>query len=357
MKTKIIEMVNSYDELAKLRGTDTIYKVKGKDLIFICKNNNINMYGNQETCARQGQQYGSPRVHLCLMCLFNSWWNIYSPMAFYEINDLKYKKSEIEDDFLLSMVNKAIECKSLNAPQMLKELSGKLDCLNKDQEFGVELEIESSDDKDYGVTFLKIHQIIGNLVYDVCGDSSVRGGTEIRFNYTNLNEWVNSKISDVLSWLKKDKFNNRTGTAGMHIHMSYGSEALTRVAAYKFVENLDDFKKILYPICARKAKVAGVERTKDYGRYGLGNNMTRGFTKHKTFELRCFEATLNPDVFKARLKFAKYLFDFLITELPMDDFFKAMTKEDKDNYKLLLTKENPHVFGPSKEEMLKLLYA
>lgn len=222
---------------------------------------------------------------------------------------------------------------------------------------GVELELESysgGSDKREALSAWLCGRC-AKLVYSVTTDSSVLGGTELRFSHPTLKRWSATTVDKILSKAKDLKFVTERGTAGMHIHMSFAKRALAPRIAVRFENNLDTMKKILYPICARGAVVgSNIKRTEN--RYGLGSNMTRGFTQHETFELRIWEATTNTAVFMARVKFADYFARFMASDTPIKAFFKNMDDENKRNYEFLLRTENPHVFGCGLDNALKMLY-
>lgn len=223
----------------------------------------------------------------------------------------------------------------------------------KKVDLGVELEIEHTKPDQQSMIMRALNGLIGNMVDMAVHDGSVRGGHEIRFNYGPLSQWQKTDITGVMKWLKGAKFNNRTSTAGMHIHMSTDTIEATRFAAERCKACKKQILDILYPICGRKAKVRGVVRLDN--RYGIDKDFTRGFTSHKTLEIRVFEATLNPKVFMARLKFCDYFMRFLCTNMPFSEFFNQMSLKDKQNYAYLVKTNNQHAFGMGKDAALKRL--
>lgn len=222
---------------------------------------------------------------------------------------------------------------------------------------GVELELESYSD---GLSKREalLNWLCGRcakLVYSVTTDGSVMGGTELRFSHPTLKRWSAITVDKILRKAKDLGFVTEKGTAGMHIHMSFAKKDLGMRIAYRFSKDIKTMKKILYPICARGEAVgSSINRTEN--RYGLGHNMTRGFTRHETFELRIWEATMNPAVFMARVKFADYFARFMASDTPLEAFFQKMDDENKKNYEFLLRTENPHVFGCGLEDALTMLY-
>lgn len=222
-------------------------------------------------------------------------------------------------------------------------------------DMGAELEIEQKQFITSNLrTLLEQNLLDAGFAFidQVVYDGSVRGNLEFRMGHTILPMWRYDKIVDFMAELKRLSMNNRTHTAGMHVHMSAPSKLATYVAAQRLVQNKEAAQKVLYPICGRHSTVRG---TQPSIRYGMGNDITRGYTRHQTLELRVFEATTNPDVFYGRLKFCEYFFKFLLKDLPFEDFFKHMSKEDKDNYAFLVRTGNPHAFGMGKRAALKML--
>lgn len=241
---------------------------------------------------------------------------------------------------------------STNNAEHVKELMEDIHKGRDRVELGVELELES-ETGGYKRARSIIVDILGDLLEGVVTDGSVDGGTEIRFSHPELKDWDKEKIKKALAALRKEKFNHKNGTAGMHIHMSSLSPIATRRAQVRCNENSTRIKEILYPICARPAYIRGEKQLT--GRYGLGYNFARIFSRRGTLEIRVWEATTNPRVFMARLKFADYFFRFLMTDLPFTKFFSSMTKRQKQNYAFLVKTQNPHAFGMGKDAALALL--
>lgn len=220
-------------------------------------------------------------------------------------------------------------------------------------DLGVELEVEHRTRYQQSAVQSALSKIIGDMVDMVVSDGSVRGGHEIRFSHGTLSKWKETDVKGVMKWLRDKHFNNRTSTAGMHIHMSTDSIEATKYATRRCCFCKNAILDILYPICGRKAKIRGTVRLKH--RYGIGSDFTRGFTRHNTLEIRVWEATLNPKVFTARLKFADYFMRFLCSEMPFSEFFNNMTLAEKKNYAYLVKTNNQHAFGMGKEAALKQL--
>lgn len=270
--------------------------------------------------------------HSVLRNIYNSCWGLYYPRDLLKVHNASPATSGRVNVFIAQ----------------LKDMDKKANNV----ELGVELELES---KDCGCARARnvITEILGPMLESVVSDDSVYGGTEIRFSHPELKDWDKEKVKAALAALRKAKFNHKNGTAGMHIHMSSGSQHATRRAQERCELHSSQIKEILYPICARPAYIRGEKRLTD--RYGLGRNFARIFSRRGTLEIRVWEATTNPRVFMARLKFADYFFRFLMSDLSFDKFFSQMTKRQKQNYAFLVKTQNPHAFGMGKDAALALL--
>lgn len=332
---------NYKDYKKVIQGQDLVF-VRGIKLCFMRNGSCLVAYGNYVDPSLCGSRAEPIELHdyLC-KANYTWWWSVFNEHDFGKVSSISYKPDS--DTNYAKMVS---EINDLINPAFVED---------KDvPQYGVELELESAERPIFSTVFDKIYRQANHLIDCVTSDGSVRGGTEIRWNHPTLKNWDKDAIKAVMKELKAMHFNNKTGTAGMHIHMSVAKSELTRKVARKFCANLDKMKNILYPICARPRFVGGVDKRHEY-RYGLGSDMTRGFTCHKTFELRVWAATTNPDVFYARIKFADYFFRFMLKDLPIENFFKEMSKEDKKNYAFLVRTNNPHVFGCGKHAALEML--
>lgn len=287
-------------------------------------------YYNTTLSPDQGSYHGF--YHSGLKNLYNSCWGLYK-------------------EYDLPRVHKASPATSSRVNVFIEYLKY-MEKRANNVELGVELELES---KDCGWIRARnvITKILGTMLDSVVSDGSVDGGTEIRFSHPELKDWDKEKVKTALAALRKAKFNHKNGTAGMHIHMSSGSQLATRRAQERCKKHSSQIKKILYPICARPAYIRGEKKLT--GRYGLGRNFARIFSRRGTLEIRVWEATTNPRVFMARLKFADYFFRFLMSDLSFDKFFSQMTKRQKQNYAFLVKTQNPHAFGMGKDAALALL--
>lgn len=207
-------------------------------------------------------------------------------------------------------------------------------------EYGVELELETpaymnSDQR------LELEQSSG-LIHDVGGDPSVNNGCEIRFNHPTMNGWKLKDVKIIMNTAKKFNATTEGGTAGMHIHISRKD---IRDIVEKFKNNLSTMQQILYPINCRKLELATGGRL----HYGVEGNIYRDqLSDFGTLEIRAWNATLDPKLFLARIKFCKYFCDWLAktTEVSLQNFYDSLTDKDKKNYAYMVNhKENPHQWG------------
>lgn len=332
----------SYSDYEKAVKNQDLVFVRGIKLCFVRNGSRLVAYGNEVDHSDCGGRVEPYKLHDYL-CGENYtwWWTVFNENDYEKVSSKSYKPdSNTNYDKMTSEINDFLY------PVFVED---------KDTpQYGVELELESAARPTFSTIYDTIYRQANHLIDCVTSDGSVRGGTEIRWNHPTLKNWDKDAIKAVMKQLKAMHFNNKTGTAGMHIHMSVKKPELTRKVARKFLANLDKMKNILYPICARPRCVRGVDKSHEH-RYGLGTDMTRGFTCHNTFELRVWAATTNPDVFYARIKFADYFFRFMLKDLPIENFFKEMSKEDKRNYAFLVRTNNPHVFGCGKHAALEML--
>ena len=208
-------------------------------------------------------------------------------------------------------------------------------------EYGVELEIESDKNMPSEIRNL-IYETNKTLIDNVGSDSSVRGGTEIRFKHPQMKGWKYKDIAKILKVCRDNGATNKYGTAGMHIHISRPD---IRVVVNRFIENLDTMQHILYPInCRELTKATGAKMN-----YGVGSNIYRDqVSSFGTLEIRAWNSTLDPHLFLARIKFCKYFTQWLAKtkEVSIESFFNSLTKKQKENYNYMLNHaENPHKWG------------
>lgn len=259
--------------------------------------------------------------------------------------------------------SKLVDKNNLTAPmkklwtQLRKILSGIPvkdfeELAQKNMEFGVELELES-DDRINSSDRIRLQEKYTDLIQDVGTDGSVADGVEIRFKHPTLRGWKLDEVKSILDDAKALGLKSEWGTAGMHIHISHKD---IRKAIPKFISNLYEMENILYPIGCRTRKI-GKYHTEDRV-YGIGRDLYRNQAEtFGTLEIRAWNATTNPDVFLARIRIAKALVEFLLTDLPVNisEFFKWMSKARKKDYKFLLKTENPREYGLPNDVLLGML--
>jgi len=344
MKVVYVDAVNEFSELANLMQDADLLKVNRKNLVIYKKNKyeyNAYFLTKRGIFPKQGAM--APKlIHNCLYRHYTSHWGLSHQVHINQLNDFKIRRS-LKKETVFNKVKADLE-------PIITFLKNN----EKDIQLGVELELEHDDYPPRGWVAKFLTRTCNYLFDMVASDGSVRGGTEIRFNHPTLKYWDKDQVTKMMQGLVKMGFNHKMQTAGMHIHLSAPDDGNTRKAADKFYRNKSAMQKILYPISARqdlnKRGLNGVSR------YGLGDDITRGYTGHKTLEIRVWEATTNPEIFMARLKFADYLMRFLISNSPISAFFDEMSVEDKLNYKVMLDDpENPHAFGIGHDEAVKLL--
>lgn len=221
----------------------------------------------------------------------------------------------------------------------------------KNIQIGVELEVERDDG-----SWSDIDDVEGyDLVDEVGSDCSVRNGAEIRFNHPELKNWNFEQVAEILDQVKTNDYDNNWGTAGMHVHIS-GPNTLR--AIQRVYNNLEEVKKILMPISCRREEIVTPSGVQSGLRYGIdGTDYIRDqFQDFGTLEIRAFESTTDPTTFEKRLRFCETFYKYLCGKYSLKDFFKRITKEEKDNYRdLVLDSNNPSAFGGSKEEILTML--
>lgn len=209
-------------------------------------------------------------------------------------------------------------------------------------QFGVELELESdktisSDEKRNLAAKYK------DLIQDIGSDCSVVGGTEVRFNHPSFRGWKLNTVKKFLDDAKEMGLKSEYGTAGMHIHISHPQ--ISKVCV-KFKEKLNIMQSILYPINSRTIK-CGKDGTAETS-YGINDNIYHDQrTSFGTLEIRAWKATTDPQIFMRRIRIAKAIVEFLLTDIDVtaENFFKWLKPAYKADYEYLLDHENPHEFG------------
>ena len=225
-------------------------------------------------------------------------------------------------------------------------------------QMGVELELEG-DIKQPMNELLNDYIGFKKPIQDVGRDGSVYGsGTEIRFNHPKLTDWKLATVRDILRIAKKNGCETKGGSAGMHVHVSHPK---VKIAINTFKDNLALMQKLLYPINCRPRKKNYKGEDRGDVSYGTGGNIyhDQGGT-FGTLEIRAWNATLNPRMFMARVRFSRWLVDYLTkdTKPTMAKIFKAMGTQAKRDYLYMLnSKENPHQWGENPDKFRALLAA
>ena len=295
--------------------------VKGTDLVFMkCANGDKIAYSKQHK-GLKGSCANYDLHDQMIRRGFEGHYGIYSS------SDLNFVMNyEYTDD-------------SKNIAEIVRRIKGPR--VQRTPEYGVELELESDSFMSTD-TKNEIASFNTKLIHDVGNDPSVKNGCEIRFNHPAMSGWKYKDISSILKFCKDKGALTDSGTAGMHIHIS--RKDIKPIVA-KFRNNIRVMQDILYPINCRELT------TKDGSliHYGVGDNIfhdqTNGFG---TLEIRAWNATLDPKMFLARIKFCKTFTDWLAstTDICVESFFNFMDVNAKKNYKyMLLSKENPHKWG------------
>ena len=218
----------------------------------------------------------------------------------------------------------------------------------KNIQIGVELEVEQNEGPCSNLDGVEDY----DLVYNIGSDCSVRNGAEIRFNHPELKNWDFNQVAEILNLIKSKDYDNNWGTAGMHVHVS-GPNTLR--AIQRAYSNLEEVKKILMPISCRRKRIVGAQPGLRYGIDGT-DYIRDQYGDYGTLEIRAFESTTDPTIFEKRLRFCETFYKYLCGKYSLKDFFKRITKEEKDNYRdLVLDSNNPSAFGGSKEEILAML--
>lgn len=355
LRYKVInEMPSTFGDLMKQVDKNTVVKIADKALFFVHSraltgtDNGALMVGDLDRPLLGANLHLSSGPALeRTWSMFNSHYGIWGPVEF----------SYLAEHTATKDTKKTREFMRILRIEFARKVANTVFNKRTDvPEIGVELELESASQTSMRSKASDIMRRTARGLFDtVVSDCSVKGGTEINFKHPVLKDWDAKGIKKALTGLKDAGFVTNYGTAGMHIHLSFKKRELTRKAARRFTGALSEMQKILYPICARQLIVNGYDRPST-DRYGLGDNITRGFTCHDTLEVRVWQATTNPKVFMARVKFADYLIRFLASDTPIELFFKKMNKKQKANYAFLVKTENPHVFGMGEKAALEMLY-
>lgn len=331
MKT-IKTTVNDFDDLINLSNKYDFVIDKDNRVVYLlrmdCKTDDGKhfAYVAYTKSTMGGSEH--PQYHSKMRTVFNGVWTVYNSGDFMCVRDREKRALTQEDIDYVCRLEKVICWKDKTT--------------KKQTELGVELEVECCNTEAMRALCK------GNkLIQDVGTDGSVYAevggsGTEIRFNHPRISDWHTKDVKRILDMAKVAGGKTDGGSAGMHIHISHKD---VKKAVEKFRNNLSVMQDILYPInCRPKVKGRG-----GLVSYGVGGNIyhdqTAGFG---TLEIRAWNSTLNTKMFMARLRFAKKLVDFLVSDLPVtvEDFFKSLGVQGKRDYMFMLTsKENPHKWG------------
>lgn len=285
--------------------------------------------------VRQGS--GHQRLHDLLVAAgANTWWTITNNSDFTSWNN----SDEIP--------HRKLTPKILESAKKVDKLLGKskVGCGATHIEIGVELELEK-----VNVERVKEHlnDYVGDrkLIHDIGTDVSVYRGSEIRFNHPMMSKWKTKEVGRILREAKRIGCGTGQGTAGMHVHVSHPR---ILVAINTFKDNLSLMQKILYPINCRP-KMKKTEDGIDNGSvsYGTGTNIYHDQSgTFGTLEIRAWNATLDTRMFMARMRFSRFLVDYLAhdTTPTLAKIFGAMKPQTKRDYLYMLnSKENPHEWG------------
>lgn len=308
--------------------TKGIFTVKGTDAIVIKSPKDTYWYGYSRNTSFSGSGSYDRSLHNNLynlgytnrMCLYGR--------ADWEIFMSRIKNSRFTRDEVEGFIKQVIKDTSITK------------AVQRVPEYGVELELETPSP----MTATERNTICesSKLIHDVGGDQSVHCGCEIRFNHPALSGWKYKDVKMIMNTAKSLNAETTRGTAGMHIHISRKD---IKDIVKKFEDNLPTMQQILYPTNCRKTTLSGGNRMY----YGVEGNIYRNqLSDFGTLEIRAWNATLDPKLFMERIKFCKYLCDWLADakEISVEKFFEDLTDVAKKNYAYLVNHaENPHQWG------------
>lgn len=353
---KQIDTPTSYDDIREIKRKykiGTILEDKNKACLW-CRDDSSVVALMINTIGLHGNSISTPafQIEICesVLRMRRKCSNL-GTYAALDSGDLRTIIGRLEDKNHLSKENKKtwLQLRKVVSGIPVKDFAG---FEQKNMEFGVELELES-DDRIDSSDRIKLQEKYTDLIQDVGTDGSVADGVEIRFKHPTLRGWKLDEVKSILDDAKALGLKSEWGTAGMHIHISHKD---IRKAIPKFISNLYEMENILYPIGCRTRKI-GKHHTEDRV-YGIGRDLYRNQAEtFGTLEIRAWNATTNPDVFLARIRIAKALVEFLLTDLPVNisEFFKWMSKARKKDYKFLLNTENPREYGLPNDVLLGML--
>ena len=213
---------------------------------------------------------------------------------------------------------------------------------NQKNEVGIELELEALQDdircwynKPEVAGKVKRIETNHSLIHDIGLDGSVAGdGPEIRFNHPSLSKWTKPAITKVLKDMSDMGF-TAGASAGQHVHISHPKIWIAIEKCEKDIKGMNTF---LMPVSCRHAT-----------HYGVGSNIIRNqMMQFGTLEIRVWESTLNPELFRMRAKFCNDLVKLLIKNgVDYTNIWRKMPKPMLQAYVDMLFIENDHKIGLS----------
>lgn len=213
---------------------------------------------------------------------------------------------------------------------------------NQKNEVGIELELEALQDnirywynKPEVAGEVKRIEANHSLIHDIGLDGSVTGGgPEIRFNHPSLSKWTKPAITKVLKDMSDMGF-TAGASAGQHVHISHPKIWIAIEKCEKDIKGMNTF---LMPVSCRHAT-----------HYGVGSNIIRNqMMQFGTLEIRVWESTLNPELFRMRAKFCNDLVKLLIKNgVDYTNIWRKMPKPMLRAYVDMLFIENDHKIGLS----------
>lgn len=213
---------------------------------------------------------------------------------------------------------------------------------NSKNEVGIELELEALQDgirywsnKPDVARLVKRIETSNSLIHDIGIDGSVSGGgPEIRFNHPSLSKWTKPAITKVLKDMSDMGF-TAGASAGQHVHISHPKIWIAIEKCEKDIKGMNTF---LMPVSCRHAT-----------HYGTGSNIIRNqMMQFGTLEIRVWESTLNPELFRMRAKFCNDLVKMLVKNgINYQNIWRKMPKSMLKAYVDMLFIENDHKIGLS----------
>lgn len=223
-------------------------------------------------------------------------------------------------------------------------------------ELGVELELDAVNGAPLPTSYrVLLQQNYQNLLYRIKDDCSLCGGCEMEFLHPTMRGWNLKDIAPLLKVCKeKYKLTEKFGNAGMHVHLSVPN---MRRLEHNFTANVPALKTIFHTIGARPVSVFRWDWSyRCQAHWGIDDwYRSTGHGYNGTIEIRAFNATTNPRIFKARLIFCKYVAEYFDETSDMTLFWDLMPKFVKHAWKYLVLTDNPHNYGMGKEQALEMI--